>query len=80
MVLLILCFLCLLCRGDKQLARQLSRRGQESAAAMRACHGRAADALLAQRNSAESLGAGRLDLHGLHIAEVGRSVGRARFR
>lgn len=57
-------------RGDGAAAKALSVQGQRVNALMKEKHRIAAECIFKARNSPASIAAGRVDLHGLHVAEA----------
>ena len=61
--------------GAKGLAKSLSAQGQALNLQMKACHLQAAKEIFSRRNTSQSiLAKGRIDLHGLHVAEAVASL------
>jgi DNA-nicking Smr family endonuclease len=57
--------------GAKGLAKSLSAQGRALNVQMKACHLQAAKDIFSRRNTSQSiLAKGRIDLHGLHVAEA----------
>lgn len=56
--------------GAKGIAKNLSAQGHQLNLQMKRCHTQAAKELFSRRNTRQSVTCGRVDLHGLHVAEA----------